>query len=117
MGDGTQRAVGGLDAMKIRRQRADDLEAMLAFYASVPEDERTFLKEEPLDRTTVEGWFADTRSHRAIAYDDQGIVVGVVGVVPLLGMSDHVGEIRLVVAPASRRSGIGRELARWALVT
>ena len=102
--------------MEIRTQREDDLEAMLAFYAGIPEDERTFLKEEPLDRSTVQGWLADRSSHRAVAVD-QGAVIGVIAVVPLLGLSDHVGEIRLVVAPDRRRSGLGRELARWALLT
>jgi L-amino acid N-acyltransferase YncA len=102
--------------MEIRKQQPEDLEAMLAFYAGVPEDERTFLKEEPMDRAAIEGWLRDERSYRAVAYED-GAVVGVVGVVPLLGLSDHVGEIRLVVAPDQRRSGIGRALARWALVT
>jgi ribosomal protein S18 acetylase RimI-like enzyme len=36
-------------------------------------------------------------------------------VVPLAGWSDHVGEIRLVVGPGSRGTGLGRELARTAL--
>ena len=34
----------------------------------------------------------------------------------LPGWSDHVGEIRLVVHPAHRRAGLGRALARHALV-
>ena len=101
--------------MDIRPQRAHDLEALLAFHAAVPEDERTFLKEEPLDRTVLEAWLRDERSLRALAVEDD-TVVGIVAVVPLVGLSDHVGEIRLVVAPDRRRSGIGRALARWALV-
>jgi L-amino acid N-acyltransferase YncA len=101
--------------MEIRTQRADDLEALLAFYAAVPEDERTFLKEEPLDRAVLEAWLRDERSRRALAVEDE-TVVGIVAVVPLVGLSDHVGEVRLVVAPDRRRSGIGRTLARWALV-
>jgi ribosomal protein S18 acetylase RimI-like enzyme len=39
-----------------------------------------------------------------------------VAVVPLPGWSDHVGEIRLVVAADRRGSGLGRVLARHALV-
>jgi L-amino acid N-acyltransferase YncA len=101
--------------VEIHEQTPDDLEGLLRFYASIPDDERTFLKEELLDRTTVESWFQDTHSHRGVAREG-GIVVGVVGVVPLLGWSDHVGELRLVVAPEHRRSGVGRTLARWALV-
>jgi len=42
-------------------------------------------------------------------------VTGYVAVRPLAGWSDHVGEVRLVVAPSHRGSGLGRELARRAL--
>jgi ribosomal protein S18 acetylase RimI-like enzyme len=42
--------------------------------------------------------------------------VGYVAVVPLAGWSDHVGEVRLVVDPARRERGLGRALARWALL-
>ena len=34
-----------------------------------------------------------------------------------VGWSDHVGEVRLVVAPGRRGSGLGRQLARHALVS
>lgn len=101
--------------MEIREQRPDDLEALLTFFASIPADELTFLKEESLDGATVGSWLRDTRIRRSVACIDDA-VVGVVSVVPLIGWSDHVGEIRLVVSPNRRRSGIGRALARWALV-
>jgi L-amino acid N-acyltransferase YncA len=101
--------------MEIRAQQAADLDQLLAFYAAVTDEERVFLKEETFDRATVQSWLADHRSHRAVAVDGSR-VVGVVAVVPLLGWSDHVGEVRLVVAPDRRRSGVGRALARWALL-
>jgi ribosomal protein S18 acetylase RimI-like enzyme len=47
---------------------------------------------------------------------DGAEVTGYVAVRPLPGWSDHVGEVRLVVSPARRGSGLGRELARRALV-
>jgi len=101
--------------MEIRRPGPGDLDALLAFFAAVPDHERTFFKEPVLDRATVEGWLGDERGRRAIACD-AGEVAGYAAVVPLVGWSDHVGELRLVVAPARRRSGVGRELARWALL-
>jgi L-amino acid N-acyltransferase YncA len=36
--------------------------------------------------------------------------------VPLPGWSDHVGELRLVVDPGQRGRGLGRDLARWAVL-
>ena len=101
--------------MEVRPLRPDDADTLLAFFACVPEHERTFFKEEVLDRGTIEGWLCDERGRRAIACED-GAVAGYVAVVPLVGWSDHVGEVRLVVDPDRRRAGVGRELARWALV-
>jgi L-amino acid N-acyltransferase YncA len=101
--------------MEIRRPDAADLDALLAFFAAVPEHERTFFKEPVLDRGTVDGWLRDERGRRAIGCE-RGEVMGYVAVVPLPGWSDHVAELRLVVHPAHRRAGVGRDLARWALV-
>jgi len=101
--------------MEVRPLRPDDADTLLAFFACVPEHERTFFKEEVLDRGTIEGWLRDERGRRAIACED-GAVAGYVAVVPLVGWSDHVGEVRLVVAPDHRRAGIGLDLARWALI-
>ncbi|MBI5105138.1 MAG: GNAT family N-acetyltransferase [Solirubrobacterales bacterium] len=101
--------------MELRRPETRDVDALLAFFAAVPAHERTFFKEEVLDRAAVEGWVRDERGRRAIACED-GAVAGYAAVVPLPGWSDHVGELRLVVHPARRRSGVGRALARWALL-
>jgi L-amino acid N-acyltransferase YncA len=100
----------------IRPPRPEDLEPLLAFFARVPEGERTFFKEPVLDRPTVEGWLADERGRRGVAVSDDGRVVGWVAVVRLSGWSDHVGEVRLVVDPQERGQGLGRALARWALL-
>jgi L-amino acid N-acyltransferase YncA len=101
--------------MEIRPPRPDDLDALLAFFARIPEAERTFFKEPVLDRAAVEGWLAGGPGRRGLACD-AGEVAGYVAVVPLAGWSDHVGEVRLVVDPARRGAGAGRTLARWALL-
>ena len=102
--------------LDVRTPEMGDLDALLAFFGSIPEGERTFFKEEILDRATVESWLApDARGRRAIAVAD-GRVAGYVAVLPLLGWSDHVGEIRLVVSPEHRRHGVGRALARRAVL-
>jgi L-amino acid N-acyltransferase YncA len=98
----------------IRPPTAEDLDALVEFFARVPEGERTFFKEQVLDRETVQRWLGDDRGRRGVAVDD-GQVVGYVAVVRLNGWSDHVGEVRLVVDPGHRGRGLGRALARWAL--
>jgi L-amino acid N-acyltransferase YncA len=101
--------------MQIRPPRPDDLDALLAFFARIPEAERTFFKEPVLDPATVEGWLSGGPGRRGLA-GEAGEVAGYVAVVPLAGWSDHVGEVRLVVDPAHRGAGVGRTLARWALL-
>lgn len=101
--------------MNVRTPTAEDLEALLDFFGRIPESERTFFKEAVLDRATVEGWLTGAHNRRGLACED-GRVVGYVAVVPLPGWSDHVGDVRLVVDPAARGRGVGRALARWALL-
>jgi L-amino acid N-acyltransferase YncA len=102
--------------MQIREPSAADLDGLLAFFERVPESERTFFKEPVLDRATVEGWLTGDRGRRGLAFADDGRVVGYVAVIRLTGWSDHVGEVRLVVDPGERGHGLGRGLARWALL-
>jgi L-amino acid N-acyltransferase YncA len=102
--------------MDIRVPDETDLDPLLEFFARVPEGERTFFKEVVLDRAAVESWLTGERGRRAVAVDEDGQVTGYAAVVPLAGWSDHVGEVRLVVDPARRGQGLGRALARWALL-
>jgi L-amino acid N-acyltransferase YncA len=102
--------------MEIRTPTLEDLDALLDFFERVPESERTFFKEHVLDRSTVEGWLTTDRGRRGLAFDEDGRVVGYVAVVPHSGWSDHVGDVRLVVDPKRRAQGVGRTLARWALL-
>jgi L-amino acid N-acyltransferase YncA len=102
--------------MQLRAPTPDDTTALLDFFGRVPEDERTFFKEEVLDRDTVRSWLESERGRRGIACADDGRVIGYAAVVRLPGWSDHVAELRLVVDPAARGQGLGRTLARWALV-
>jgi ribosomal protein S18 acetylase RimI-like enzyme len=100
--------------MDVRAPGREDLDALMEFFARVPESERTFFKEQ-LDRETVGRWLGEDRGRRGVAVED-GQIAGYVAVVRLTGWSDHVGEVRLVVDPARRGQGLGRALARWALL-
>jgi ribosomal protein S18 acetylase RimI-like enzyme len=92
-------------------------EALVRFFADLPEGDRTFIREDVTDPDVVRGWAAGSPGvDRWVAVDDGGGVLGYVAVLRLPGWSDHVGEVRLVVSPGSRGSGLGRELARHAVV-
>jgi L-amino acid N-acyltransferase YncA len=91
-------------------------DALLRFFRDVPEGDRTFIKEDVTDPDTVRAWTAgEDRAQRWVAFAGAD-VVGYVAVLRLPGWSDHVGEVRLVVAPSARGTGLGRDLARHALV-
>jgi ribosomal protein S18 acetylase RimI-like enzyme len=92
-------------------------EALVRFFADLPEGDRTFIREDVTDPDVVRGWAAGSPGvDRWVALDDGDRVLGYVAVLRLPGWSDHVGEVRLVVAPAGRGAGLGRELARHAVV-
>lgn len=102
--------------MEIRPLSPELTAGAQAFFRAIPEGERTFFKEDVLDEATVASWAHDQRARRLLAVDDDGGVIGYVAVIPGLGWSSHVGEVRLVVGTEHRRKGLGRELAHRALL-
>ena len=102
-------------------------DALVRFFRDLPDGDRTFIKEDVTDPATVRAWadepagrnrwvaLLETAGNDASGGADSE-VRGFVAVLPLAGWSDHVGEVRLVVAPSARGSGLGRDLARHALV-
>jgi ribosomal protein S18 acetylase RimI-like enzyme len=94
----------------------DATAAVEAFLARIPSGEATFFKEDVGAPGTVQRWAENANgAQRTLAWDDDA-VVGYAAVIPGVGWSSHVGEIRLVVDPERRRAGIGHQLARRALV-
>lgn len=91
-------------------------DALLRFFRALPDVDRTFIKEDVTDPATVQRWTSGEAAGRRWVVLDGDDVAGYVAVVPLAGWSDHVGEIRLVVAADRRSSGLGTALARHALV-
>lgn len=104
--------------MVLRSVEAGDADALSAFFARVPEGDRTFFKEDVLHGPTVASWTEDQRNRRSLAVTAVGgadRVVGYVAVFPGVGWSSHVGELRVVVDPDARGRGLGRALARRGL--
>jgi ribosomal protein S18 acetylase RimI-like enzyme len=102
------------EMLEISPFSAADVDEVWAFFQRVPDGDRTFVKEPVTELVAVQGWVDDARALRYVARVD-GDVVGYVAVIPGIGWSRHVGEVRLVVDPAVRRRGIGQRLARHAL--
>jgi ribosomal protein S18 acetylase RimI-like enzyme len=100
--------------MEIRPIQPSDDAALAWFLQRIPEADRTFLKEDVTDPEVVVRW-SRPGDARTIAIED-GEVVGYAAVVPLHGWSSHVGEVRIVVDPDQRGHGIGRALARRAVL-
>jgi ribosomal protein S18 acetylase RimI-like enzyme len=100
-----------LSLSEIRLLEPGDTAAVLAFFDRIPEGDQTFFKEPVDGAATVAAWLADDRSRRLIGLDDTGEVIGYVAVIPGVGWSGHVAELRLVVDPKRRGQGLGRRLA------
>src|SRR5438105_13962390 len=100
--------------MAIRPLETGDRQALEQFLSGMPEGDKTFFKEAVDDPAVVAAWLS-APAGRWVAIDG-GAVVGYVAVVALHGWSSHVGEIRLLVDPVHRGEGLGRSLARCAIV-
>lgn len=101
--------------MEIRPIEPGDSKALRSFFDRIPEGDRTFFKEDVLDAQIVPSWVQDTRARRSVAIEGD-MIVGCIAVIPGVGWSSHVGELRLVVDPSRRRQGLGHQLARRGLL-
>jgi len=102
--------------MDIRPLSEEVTAPLEAFFQRVPDSDHNSFAEDVRAPGVVQSWLADERCRRAVAVDDDGSVIGYVAVLPLVGWSDHVGSLRVVVDPAARGRGVGRELARHGLL-
>jgi ribosomal protein S18 acetylase RimI-like enzyme len=100
--------------IEIKQLEPIDRDAIERFIARVPEGDRTFFKENVEAPEVVDAWTRPGPA-RALAVEG-GDVVGYGAVVPLHGWSSHVGEVRVIVDPDHRGRGIGRALARRAVI-
>jgi RimJ/RimL family protein N-acetyltransferase len=99
--------------------RPEHAAALSRFFAELPPGDVTFIEEDVTDLARIRSWVT-AASNCWLAVDDRvpgrSTITGYLSMRRLSGWSDHVGEVRLVVHPAYRRAGLGRALARHALV-
>jgi L-amino acid N-acyltransferase YncA len=96
--------------MLIRPLEAGDAAALRAFFDRIPEADQRFFKDDISDPETVSKWIGDARARRLVAVGDDGRVHGCAVVVPGIGWSAHMAELRVVVDPSVRRTGVGSQL-------
>lgn len=97
----------------IRRFRPDDREKMIAFATALPEHDLLFLSRDVREPRVVAAWLDAIEGGEIdslIAEDDGAIVATAALVRDPLSWSAHVGEVRLLVAPGRRGSGLGSDL-------
>ena len=97
----------------IRPLEADDVEALYAFFQSIPRKDRIFLKDDIRDKSIIEGWCSNI---------DWDVVIPIVAIVDgeivaevslhreRRGWKSHIGKLRLVVHPDFRRQGLAVEM-------
>ena len=99
------------DVVELTTHHNDQL---LRFFRTLPQGDLTFIKEDVTVPEVVRSLTSAENDRRWVALRGD-IVAGYVAVRRLSGWSNHVGEVRLVVASGHRGTGLGRTLARHAL--
>lgn len=98
----------------LRPMTKNDQAPLLAFFRTVPEGDRLFLKEDVTDPATIRAWAEGLDYARVLpilAEAGGRIVADATLHFNVHGWSRHVAEIRTVVAPAFQRKGLGSLLA------
>lgn len=95
----------------------EDAPALRRFFDELPDADVTSVKEDVRDPRGVDLAVADRRATRWVALDEDGAVAAYASLQPGVGLSAHVGELRLVVGRAHRRQGLGRAMARTVLLS
>jgi L-amino acid N-acyltransferase YncA len=108
--------------VELRLMRDKDMDALLEFYRSIPEENRQFLRIDVTNRKNLESRFGNldyVHVYPILALDENKIV-GIATIFKAeMGWKRHLGEVRVLIAPNYRRKGLGtifvRELFFYAL--
>ncbi len=101
--------------VQIRPMSKDDLEGSLAFFATLPKEDRAFLRVDVTKRSLVEERMFDIetgRVKRIVAVLGDEIIADGALELEGHGWKQHVAELRLIVARKHQRRGLGMLMAR-----
>jgi L-amino acid N-acyltransferase YncA len=99
----------------IREMAPEDLDDSHAFFKSLPEDDRTYLRRDVTKREVVERRISEIESAavmRLVAVADGQIAADGSVEIPDEEWKRHVGELRLIVGRPYQRQGLGTLMAR-----
>ena len=99
--------------MTIRPMVPEDQDALLDFFRRIPPEDRFYLKEDVTDPKIIARWVQTLDYSRVLpllAFLDGTIVGDGTLHHRRAGARQHLGEVRVVVAPAYRNRGVGRGL-------
>lgn len=100
-------------AVTIRPLQPIDQPALLLFFRTIPEADRWWLREDVTDPAVVRRWVADLDYDRVlplVAVTESQIVADATLHRRNFGARHHIGEVRVVVAPAYRGRGLAYAL-------
>lgn len=103
---------GGVQ-VTIRPMVPEDKDDLLDFFQRIPAEDRFYLKEDVIDPKVIARWAESvdyTRALPLLAIMDNKIVADATLHRSRAGARRHVGDVRIVVDPEYRNSGIGRGL-------
>jgi L-amino acid N-acyltransferase YncA len=101
-------------AVTLRLMGPGDVDRIVSFACSLPENDLLFLRMDITDRDVVERWAQRLGTDRAVSFiaEAGGTMVGYGSLFyNELTWQRHIGEIRLLVAPAYRSRRLGHALA------
>jgi len=99
----------------VRPLEAGDEGALLDFFLAIPEEERFLLKDDVTSPAVIGEWVQHLDYRRALpllALVDSKVIADAVLIRRRGGARSHMGEVRIVVAPAYRNRGLGTALIR-----
>ncbi|WP_179403518.1 GNAT family N-acetyltransferase [Burkholderia guangdongensis] len=108
-----RRIACGDSQIDIARMTSADRDAFVAFIASLPDEDLVFVPRDLRHPKVVDAWMRalDRGDVVSLVARDGGTMVGCTAIATdPLGWSRHVGELRVLVAPAGRGKGLGRAL-------